>query len=53
LQKFIRVLSFHLKRRDKMKRINSRVIKLPLIVEAGGELATGLSPEDLGGLKWI
>jgi len=36
-----------------MKRTNSRIIKLPLTVEAGGELATGLSSEDLGGLKWI
>jgi len=36
-----------------MKRTNSRIIKLPLIVEAGGELATGLSPEDLRRLKWI
>jgi len=28
-----------------MKRTNSRLIKLPSIVEVGGELATGLSPE--------
>lgn len=28
-----------------MKRTNSRIIKLPSIVEAGRELATGLSPE--------
>ncbi|MBU1201770.1 MAG: hypothetical protein KKF46_01200 [Nanoarchaeota archaeon] len=30
-----------------MKRTNSRIIKLPLIVEAGGELATGLSSEEV------
>ena len=28
-----------------MKRTNSRIIKLPTIVEAGGEFAAGLSPE--------
>jgi hypothetical protein len=30
-----------------MKRTNSRIIKLPSIVKAGGELATGLSPEEV------
>lgn len=33
--------------RIKMKRTNSRIIKLPSIVETGGELATGLSPEEV------
>jgi len=33
--------------RNKMKRTNSRIIKLPSIVETDGELATGLSPEEI------